>query len=28
VTAELVDGTPVYRIYRPSRTRPAYSGGE
>jgi hypothetical protein len=26
VTAELVDGTPVYRIYRPSRTRPAYSG--
>ena len=27
VTAELVDGVPVYRIYRPSRTRPAYSGG-
>jgi hypothetical protein len=26
VTAELVDGTPVYRIYRPNRTRPAYSG--
>jgi hypothetical protein len=26
VTAELVDGMPVYRIYRPSRTRPAYSG--
>ena len=28
VAAELVEGTPVYRIYRPSRTRPAYSGGE
>jgi hypothetical protein len=26
VAAELVDGTPVYRIYRPNRTRPAYSG--
>ena len=28
VAAELVDGTPVYRIYRPGRTRPAYSGGD
>jgi hypothetical protein len=28
VAAEIVDGTPVYRIYRPGRTRPAYSGGE
>jgi hypothetical protein len=27
VAAELVDGMPVYRIYRPSRARPAYSGG-
>jgi hypothetical protein len=27
VTAELVDSVPVYRIYRPSRARPAYSGG-
>jgi hypothetical protein len=27
VAAELVDGAPVYRIYRPNRTRPAYSGG-
>jgi hypothetical protein len=27
VAAELVDGTPVYRIYRPGRIRPAYSGG-
>jgi hypothetical protein len=28
VAPELVDGVPVYRIYRPGRTRPAYSGGE
>jgi hypothetical protein len=28
VTPELVDGVPVYRIYRPGRTRPAYSGSE
>jgi hypothetical protein len=27
VTAELVDGAPVYRIYRPGRTRPVYAGG-
>jgi hypothetical protein len=27
VTAELVDNVPVYRIYRPGRARPAYSGG-
>ena len=27
VAAELVDGAPIYRIYRPNRTRPAYSGG-
>jgi hypothetical protein len=26
VDAELIDGTPVYRVYRPNRTRPAYSG--
>jgi hypothetical protein len=26
VTAELVDGVPVYRIYRSTRNRPAYSG--
>jgi hypothetical protein len=26
VTPELVDGVPVYRIYRSSRNRPAYSG--
>jgi hypothetical protein len=28
VAAELVDGVPVYRIYRPGRTRPVYSGGD
>jgi hypothetical protein len=27
VAAELVDGVPVYRIYRPPRTRPAYVAG-
>jgi len=27
VTAELVDNVPVYRIYRPGRARPVYSGG-
>jgi hypothetical protein len=27
VAAEIVDGAPVYRIYRPGRARPAYSGG-
>jgi hypothetical protein len=27
VAAEIVDGTPIYRIYRPGRIRPAYSGG-
>jgi hypothetical protein len=26
VTAELVDGVPVYRIYRSARNRPVYSG--
>ena len=26
VTPEIVEGVPVYRIYRPGRTRPAYSG--
>ena len=28
ITPEIVEGVPVYRIYRPGRTRPAYSGGE
>jgi hypothetical protein len=27
VAAEMVDGTPVYRIYRSTRTRPAYVSG-
>jgi hypothetical protein len=27
VAAELVDGVPVYRIYRSTRTRPAYASG-
>ena len=26
VVPELVDGVPVYRIYRSNRNRPAYSG--